>query len=83
LAREEEAPTGGEEIDEGVRDVCWTVAEGSEVAGLDRRAVAAQSAVGVAIIGTLFISIVLRFDFKVISRHILYRHIFSIRSSQF
>jgi hypothetical protein len=45
-------------------------------------AVSTQSTVGVAIFVTLFISIVLRFDFKVIPRHILYRHVFSICSSQ-
>lgn len=72
---------GGEEIDEGASDVCCVVAEGDEAAGLDRRALAAQFAVGVAIDWTLFISMALRFDFKVISRHILYRHILSIRSS--
>lgn len=43
----------------------------------------AQFAVGVAIFETLVISIVLQFDFKVIPRHIFYRHVFSIRSSQF
>jgi hypothetical protein len=57
--------------------------EGDEVAGVDRRAVAAQFAVGVAIFETLFISIVLRIDFKVILRLIFYRHVFSICSSQF
>lgn len=45
-------------------------------AGLDRRAVAAQFAVGVAIFETLFIPIVLRFDFKAIPPHIFYRHVF-------
>ena len=76
-------PTSGEEIDEGANDVCLAVVEGDEVAGVNRRAVAAQFAVGVAIFETLFISIVLRIDFKVILRPIIYRHVFSICSSQF
>jgi hypothetical protein len=33
--------------------------------------------------GRLFISIVLRFDFKATMRHISYRHVFSIISSRF
>ena len=59
------------------------VTEGDEVVGLDRRAVAAQFAVGVETNGRLFISIVLRFDFKATMRHISYRHVFSIISSRF
>jgi hypothetical protein len=74
---------GGEEIDEGAGDVCSAVVEGDEVAGLDWRAVVAQFAVGMASFETLAISIILRFDFKVIPRHIFYRHVFSICSSQF
>ena len=74
---------GGEEIDEGANDVCLAVVEGDEVAGVNRRAVAAQFAVGVATFETLFISIVLRFEFKVIPRRIFYRHLFWICSSQF
>jgi hypothetical protein len=74
---------GGEEIDEGSGDVCSAVVEGDEVAGLDWRAVVAQFAVGMASFETLAISIILRFDFKVIPRHIFYRHVFSICSNQF
>jgi hypothetical protein len=39
--------------------------------------------VGVAIFEMLIISMILRFDFKVIRRHISYRHVFSICSSEF